>query len=189
MSSHHVVREKQEPALLVLDLDNFADELLGQLLEWSPTVITTQQTAEQLNAFGIKIDWIISNYLDEDLQSDVKIIPAGNGNSIEAAFSYLIKQGYPAVNIVSDKVNLEEYSPFAAQINLVILSGGKRIYTVNSGFSKWKVAGETIEILSSNHHINFTGLAKTEDNLYKTTHDGFFTLQFDEPFLFVAEEV
>ena len=56
MSSHHVVREKQEPALLVLGLDGFDDELLGQLLEWSPTVITTQQIAERLNAYGIKID-------------------------------------------------------------------------------------------------------------------------------------
>ena len=57
MSSHHIVREKQEPALLVLGLDNFPDELLGQLLEWSPTVITTSQTAEKLVVNGTKIDW------------------------------------------------------------------------------------------------------------------------------------
>ncbi len=61
MSSHHIVREKQEPALLVLGLDSFSDELLGQLLEWSPTVIVTELTAERINAYGIKIDWIISN--------------------------------------------------------------------------------------------------------------------------------
>ena len=46
MSSHHIVREKQEPALLVLGLDDFPDELLGQLLEWSPTVIVTADTVE-----------------------------------------------------------------------------------------------------------------------------------------------
>jgi len=55
MSSHHVVREKQEPALLVLGLGNFPDELLGQLLEWSPTVIATPQTAEELVVKGIKV--------------------------------------------------------------------------------------------------------------------------------------
>ncbi len=72
MSSHHIVREKQEPALLVLGLDNFPNELLGQLLEWSPTVITTSQTAEKLIVNGIKIDWIITDG-DEDIsQSDVK---------------------------------------------------------------------------------------------------------------------
>ena len=43
MSSHHIVREKQEPALLVLGLNNFSTELLGQLLEWNPTVITTER--------------------------------------------------------------------------------------------------------------------------------------------------
>ncbi|MFD2144372.1 hypothetical protein [Mucilaginibacter antarcticus] len=39
MSSHHIVREKQEPALLVLGLDGFDEEQLGQLLEWSPTLM------------------------------------------------------------------------------------------------------------------------------------------------------
>ena len=60
MSSHHIVREKQEPALLVLGLDSFPAELLGQLLEWNPTVIATQLTAKSLNDYGIKI--IAVNY-------------------------------------------------------------------------------------------------------------------------------
>jgi thiamine pyrophosphokinase len=62
MSSHHIVREKQEPALLVLGMDNFSDELLGQLLEWSPTVIATEIMAEKLNANGIKIDCVIVDF-------------------------------------------------------------------------------------------------------------------------------
>ncbi|RZK41505.1 MAG: thiamine pyrophosphokinase, partial [Pedobacter sp.] len=39
MSSHHIVREKQEPALYIHQLGNFDEEKLGQLLEWSPTVL------------------------------------------------------------------------------------------------------------------------------------------------------
>lgn len=54
MSSHHIVREKQEPALLVLSMDAFDEEMLGQLLEWSPTVICSTGTAEKLDASGIK---------------------------------------------------------------------------------------------------------------------------------------
>jgi thiamine pyrophosphokinase len=188
MSSHHVVREKQEPALLVLSLDNFDDDLLGQLLEWSPTVITTPQTAEQLNAFGIKIDWVISNS-DDDLQSDVKIIPQGDLSETESALNFLVIQAYPAVNIVADDIDLDDYIAYADKINLVILAKGNRICTIQSGFTKWKVSGEFIEVLSPTASLQFSGLENVGDNLYKTTHDGFFTLSFDEAFLFVAEDI
>src|ERR1700753_1302235 len=100
MSSHHIVREKQEPALLVLGLDTFSDELLGQLLEWSPTVIVTEETAEIINANGIKIDLIITDKHHDGLQSDVKYLSAGNEGFCGAALKYLITNGYPAVNII-----------------------------------------------------------------------------------------
>jgi thiamine pyrophosphokinase len=61
MSSHHIVREKQEPALLVLSLTDFSFELLGQLLEWSPTLIAITETAIQLHENQIKVDWLIAN--------------------------------------------------------------------------------------------------------------------------------
>ncbi|HKB44066.1 MAG TPA: hypothetical protein VKC90_06745 [Chitinophagaceae bacterium] len=189
MSSHHIVREKQEPALLVLGLNNFPDEQLGQLLEWSPTVITTQQTAEKLNSYGIKVDWIITNDENEVLQSDVKLIPAGENTLLDAALKYLIQLNYPTVNIISDQLNLKDYEVFVDKINLVIFNNNKKIYPVTSGFNKWKPFGEIIEVLSSSRKINFTGLEKTKDHQYKTTNDGFFSLHFSEPFLFIAEEI
>lgn len=189
MSSHHIVREKQEPALLVLGLDDFPDELLGQLLEWSPTVITTRQTAEKLNAYGIKIDWIITDRDNEILQSDIKLMPAGNDPVLQVALKYLILQAYPAVNIITDKFELTDYQHFAEKINLVIFYNHKKIYAVNPGFNKWKPAGEIIEVLNPVNTLRFEGLEYTNDNSYVTIRDGFFSLQFDAPFLFIAEEV
>jgi thiamine pyrophosphokinase len=187
MSSHHVVREKQEPALLVLGLDNFSDELLGQLLEWSPTVITTPQTAERLNAYGIKIDWIITNGADEVLQSDVKLMSGGSDNLTDTALKYLTTYEYPAVNIITDELNLADYEPYADQINLVIFNDGKKIYPVNPGFSKWKPAGETIELLAEAKGFHFKGLENISGKRYETVSDGLFSLHFDTPFLFIAE--
>ena len=189
MSSHHVVREKQEPALLVLGLDGFDDELLGQLLEWSPTVITTPLTAEKLNSYGIKIDWIITDGGDEIEQSDVKLMSANNHNLAEAALKHLTAYEYPSVNIVTDELNLRYYESYAAQINIVIFNNGKKIFPVSPGFSKWKPAGDVIEILGDAKNLETTGLEKTGDNLYKTVSDGLFTLRFDGPFLFIAEEL
>src|SRR6187402_1178512 len=111
MSSHHIVREKQEPALLVLGMDNFEDELLGQLLEWSPTVIVTEPMAEKLNAYGIKIDWIITDSND-DIQSDVKQLPLKQASIIHTAFDFLIDSNYSAVNVVTDDLVLTDYLPF-----------------------------------------------------------------------------
>ena len=39
MSSHHIARDDQEPALIIANGEMCSQELLGQLLEWSPLVI------------------------------------------------------------------------------------------------------------------------------------------------------
>ena len=189
MSSHHIVREKQEPALLVLGLDNFSEEMLGQLLEWSPTVITTPLTAEQINAFGIKVDVIMADEMEAGLQSDVKLISTDGNNIISAAFEFLTGAGYPAVNVVTDDLQLNDFANFANRINIVIFCGGKKIYAINPGFSKWKPAAEKIEILSPSSGLQATGLEACGDNCYATTNDGFVTFNFNQPYLFIAEDI
>ncbi|CAN5515831.1 thiamine diphosphokinase [soil metagenome] len=189
MSSHHVVREKQEPALLILGMDSFPGELLGQLLEWSPTVIVTADTAEKMNSLGIKIDWIIAGDEAAALQSDVKVLPGGFDGYIASALTYLVSSGYPAVNIVTDEFDLADYESFAGEINLVVFSRDKKIFPVTSGFSKWKPHGEVIELLSIPARLKTTGLEMINEHHYKTTADGFYSLSFDTPYLFIAEEI
>jgi thiamine pyrophosphokinase len=188
MSSHHIIREKQEPALLVLGLDSFTDELLGQLLEWSPTLMVTADTAEQLNAFGIKFDVLVGDSTD-NLQADIKQISRGSGTVPEAALKYLANNGYPAVNVVTDELTLADYLPYAGELNIVIFNQGKKIYPVSSGFTKWKPAGDVIEIMSEVADLSHPGLEQTGNHIYKTTRDGFFTLGFAAPFVFIAESI
>lgn len=189
MSSHHIVREKQEPALLLLSLDNFSDELLGQLLEWSPTVITTPQVAEQLNSVEVKIDIIIADQIDLNLQSDIKQISLAGTSPLNATLNYLIKNDYNAVNIVANEVEIGGLNEFVPQINIVIYSGNKKIYAVSPGFSKWKPAGESIRILSLNLNLQTSGLADDSNGNFTTIADGFFSLDFDGDFLFITEEI
>jgi len=189
MSSHHIVREKQEPALLVLGLNSFSDELLGQLLEWSPTVIVTNQTAESVNAYGIKIDWIIAAEFNDQLQSDMKWMPANEAELIENSLKYLVDHNYPAVNIITDEFELNDYLDFCDKIDMVIFYDNKKIYCVNSGFSKWKPTGDIIEFLSEPQQFHSSGLIMLSHNRYQTTNDGFFSIQFEQPFIFIAEEL
>lgn len=187
MSSHHIIREKQEPALLIAGLDNFPDELLGQLLEWSPTVIVTADQAERVQTYGIKIDWLVGGELMEMDQSDIKLIPAGDDEPVTAALKYLIAQKYPAVNIITDNFNIVDFEQYAALLDLVVFYDNKKIMAVRSGFNKWKPAGERIEFLTQPHNFLYTGLFAETDTVFKTTHDGFITLQFSDNFLIIAE--
>ena len=60
MSSHHIVKENQEPALLILNTETIRFEKTQELLEWSPTVIVTEACLEKALGWGIKIDVVLA---------------------------------------------------------------------------------------------------------------------------------
>ncbi len=188
MSSHHVVREKQEPALLILELDDFDEEQLGQLLEWSPTVLADTNAGEKLYSLGIKFDVLLTAAEPVFLQENLRIVPAGD-DALKAGLQFLITEKYPAVNIIAGKNSIPDLLAFADQLTLVIFCQNQKIYPVSSGFSKWKMAGETIYIDQIPADLEYTGLEKISSNQFKTLNDGFFVLDFKQPFLFIAEEI
>jgi thiamine pyrophosphokinase len=187
MSSHHIVREKQEPALLVAGLDNFSDEELGQLLEWSPTVIATLTLAEQLAVYGIKVDGILADQVTNFEQADVKLITLGNQHWLQAALTYLVEQNYPAVNIVTDELDLAVYEEYVAKINLVIFYNKQKIYPVNSGFTKWRPAGELVQVLTPEPIVEARNLQQTAPQQYQTIADGLIGFTFNAPYAFISE--
>ncbi|MFM6975861.1 MAG: thiamine pyrophosphokinase [Sphingobacteriaceae bacterium] len=188
MSSHHIVREKQEPALLIMSLEHFPAEYLGQLLEWSPTVLVSEQVYEQADSIGIKIDGVVTANANFDAQEHTLLIPA-EGEPLEDALKHLVAEGYPAVNIIDDHFALKDYVFFVDLINLVIFNPVKKIFPIKSGFSKWQSAGQKIELMHEVHHLHLEGLKKRHDHEYETEKDGFYSLTFDQPFIFIAEEL
>lgn len=189
MSSHHIVREKQEPALLILSLEDFEDEDLGQLLEWSPTLIATVPVAEQLVVYGIKVDWIIGNSVSSFSQSDVKWIALNDNQSeLEAGLDYLVAQGYPAVNIITDQLEANIFLKYINYINLVVFHQEKKIYAITSGFSKWRPAGEVIEILTLDERVETQNLELIAPQQYQTITDGTTVFTFNGPRIFISEE-
>ncbi len=109
MSSHHIVRDDQEPALIIANGASCNIELLGQLLEWSPLVIVLDSAIERVVELGIKVDVLLgdfdrgfdANYYKET-QFPLEIIhtPDQNKTDLEKAFDYLIERKMPAVNVV-----------------------------------------------------------------------------------------
>lgn len=192
MSSHHIVREKQEPALLIFDLSEFNEEYLGQLLEWSPTIMVPLALFEKVISLGIKVDMVLAKE-DPNLlyfQEHVKVISCDE-NVLDCALKYLVKEGFPAVNVISNHFKANEYQFYTDLIDVVIFKGNQKIFPIKSGFSKWKTAGETIFILQENlvSQLSTSGLNLIGPGQYGTEKDGFYSLTFQNPFIFIAEEL
>jgi hypothetical protein len=60
MSSHHFVKQGQEPTLIILSISPSSFEHVQSLLEWSPKVYVADTTLETVLRWGIKIDGIIA---------------------------------------------------------------------------------------------------------------------------------
>lgn len=188
MSSHHIIREKQEPALLIMSIDGFNHENLGQLLEWSPTVIVNEAMFEIVDSLGIKIDGVVSANLSYLAQPETIIIHTEN-NPLQDALKYLTGEQYPAVNIIDEHFCAKDYALYVERIDIVVLTPHKKIFPVRPGFSKWQVAGEEIEVLLEAHNLHVSGLKPVSEHLFETEKEGFYTLTFEQPFTFIAERL
>ena len=188
MSSHHIVREKQEPALLIMNLDGFESEHLGQILEWSPTVIVSEDIYELADSLALKIDAVITRDPGFNAQESTRLILTDT-EPLEDALKYLVGENYPAVNIITKNFILKDYALFVNDIDIVVFIAGKKIFPVRSGFSKWQPAGEQIHLLHEVNNLKISGLIVGADHVLKTEKDGFYSLTFDQPFMFIAETI
>jgi len=192
MSSHHIVREKQEPALFINALGDFDEEYLGQILEWSPSIIVPLHLFEKVISMGIKVDVVLANGVQNlsVFQEHVKVIPY-RISDLDTALNHLVSEGFPSVNIITDRFEANEYQPYVNLIDLVIFKDNQKIYPIRSGFSKWKTEGERIFVLQAIdvEQPTTTGLKAINALEYRTEKDGFFSFVFDKPFLFIAEEI
>ncbi|ADB38814.1 thiamine diphosphokinase [Spirosoma linguale] len=164
MSSHHIVREKQEPALLIANGEACSAELLGQLLEWSPTVVVLDSAIWRVLDLGIKVDVLLGDF-DRDLDLDaireqqypLEIVhtPNQDKTDLDKGIEYLIERGYPAVNIVwatgrradHSLTNMTNIVRYKDQIRIVMIDDHSKIFPLVGRFEKWYEAGTPISLI------------------------------------------
>lgn len=146
MSSHHFVKEQQEPALLVLNVKDINYDIVAPLLEWVPTVMVAQDEVFSVISWGIKLDLILAemdfqkqNYRLLEEQYPVKFLGVRDGAFLEEALQYLIATKHSAVNIIGfdhkQVFGLHDKLDF---LDIVVIDGPMRYYPVKSGsFKKW----------------------------------------------------
>lgn len=185
MSSHHIIREKQEPALYIQELGEFNEEYLGQLLEWSPTLIVNASCYEKAISLGLKVDVAVNAAEENFFQENTRIINV-EGDELGAVLDYLIAEKYPAVNIIDSKHNLRELGNYISEINIVVFTATEKAYAIKSGFKIWKAKGciFKIEILS---YFETSNLMQEEQGDFVVINDGFVEFTFHAPYLFISE--
>lgn len=185
MSSHHIVREKQEPALYIHDFNNFDEENLGQLLEWSPTLLVASTQYEKAVSLGLKVDVVFGDNEKLSSQENTKFILATN-NSLQTVVKYLIAEKFPAVNIISKENKFDDLAGFLPDINIVLFTETEKSYAVKSGFSVWKPKGTIfhIDVIS---YFESSNIKQVENNDFVVINDGFVSFNFTTDYLFLSE--
>ena len=185
MSSHHIVKEKQEPALYIHDFNNFDDEYLGQMLEWSPTLIVASTQYEKATSLGLKVDVVFGDDETLMLQENTKFIYVKN-TTLQIVVKYLISEKYPAVNIISKENKFDDLVCYLSDINIVLFTATEKSYAIKTGFSIWKPAGTlfNIDIIS---YFETTNLKQEENGSFVVKEDGFVRFNFTTEYLFLSE--
>jgi len=164
MSSHHIVRDDQEPALIIANGAACSQELLGQLLEWSPFVIVLDSAIERVLKLEIKVDVLLGDfdrdfnpqhYLEKQYPLEIVHTPDQNKTDLEKAFDYLIEKGHTAVNVIwatgrradhtiTNITNIVRYRKF---LKIVILDDHSKIFLLPKRFQKWYPKDSIISLI------------------------------------------
>lgn len=168
MSSHHFVKDQQEPAVWIVDADGVSLEQIAPMLEWVPTVLVNESAVEQVLSWGIKIDLILAS---EDFQKTndsllqeqfpLKFLTESEPNSLNRGTEYLLETDHKAVHLIGmSHLQALQLPARISELDLTIVDGDWKFYPVKSGiFRKWFAEttihlhakeGQPIEIQNSN---------------------------------------
>jgi thiamine pyrophosphokinase len=164
MSSHHIVRDDQEPALIIANGATCSQELLGQLLEWSPFIIVLDSAIERVMELDLKIDVLLGDfdknfdtekYRESQYPIEIVHTPDQNKTDLEKAFDYLIARKIPAVNVVwatgkrADHTitNLTNMVRYRDLLKIVIIDDHSKVFLLPKKFEKWYTANTIISII------------------------------------------
>jgi thiamine pyrophosphokinase len=164
MSSHHIVRDDQEPALIIANGAECSRELTNQLLEWSPFVIVLDSAIERVLDLGIKIDVLLGDfdhgfdaeyYKEKQYPLEIIHTPDQDKTDLEKAFDFLIERGHKAANVIwatgkrADHTmsNLTNIVRYREMLKIVILDDYSKIFLLPGRFEKWYTKNSIISLI------------------------------------------
>jgi hypothetical protein len=189
MSSHHFVREGQEPALMILG--NFSFESVESLLEWAPMVIISENVLEKVLSWGIRVDAVIVRMEDvagvqsrlHEVQVVKLVIVDEEVEFATAGLKFLIEKGQSDVNLFVER--LEKIQPFLKEffpsLDMVVFDENERWIPSTSTFEKWVVEGTQVKVRKTvpDQELLLSGL-QAVDGVYRADAEGMISISSPE---------
>jgi hypothetical protein len=191
LSSHHFVKEGQEPALFILDALSL--ELAEPLLEWAPLVIVTDTVLPTVLRWGIKIDVVLVQVdrmaemnIQLNDQGPVQIISYNDQNDLlSAVFTFLINKEQKAVNVMGETSDFlfTTINRFTQKIQVDVFAKGINWLCIYAGrYEKWLPAKSRLMIrVEENQNIQSKGISH-QQQFWEAEKDGMVTIQSDRSF-------
>ena len=162
MSSHHFVKEQQEPAVFILAVKGISFETVAPLLEWSPTLLVAQEAVEVVLSWGIKIDVVLgtldfqkeNRHLLEE-QYPLRFLTVLTRTILEEGIHYLLASQHKGVHLVGfDHKKHQELEAFTQKLDLTVVDGDWKYYPVKGRkFTKWFVPTEIRLLATENQPV------------------------------------
>lgn len=207
MSSHHIVKDEQEPALFIVEPEASNLELIQQLLEWSPTLVVVEQALEKVLSWGIKIDVVVcqeANFEEVRIktieQYPIEIIAAAD-DLIENGLRYLYHRNHVSVNIITYFEKHAFAQNFLEKMDVIVFSHEfKAFYVAHGSWKKWVTADTLFKILPVTSQIPpqtenlipcIEAPALTEGNnpYLKPEHEGFIQVSNEQHPFWIFEKI
>jgi hypothetical protein len=194
MSSHHFVREGQEPALLITSAASL--QQAEPLLEWVPLVIITEAALDHVQAWGIKIDAVVclaAHAADIELQlvdqMPLVVLPhSPEEDPIARALQHLATTRHTMVNILTPPIEALFHLATRFPTLQTTLLGPDVRWSLSTHFEKWLPAGNRLYLRpAEGKRLSLHGLESVE-NGYQAAHDGIVRVHGTSPF-WVGEPV
>ena len=162
MSSHHFVKEQQEPAVFILNPSGINFESVAPLLEWSPTILVDQESVDLVLSWGIKIDVILatSSFQEENRhlleeQYPLRFLTVSTESALEEGIHYLLASQHKGVHLVGfDHQKHQQLEEKILHLDLTLVDGDWKYYPVKGGkFSKWFAPSEIRLLAAENQPV------------------------------------
>ncbi|MGG5507820.1 MULTISPECIES: thiamine diphosphokinase [unclassified Myroides] len=168
MSSHHIVRDDQEPALIIANGAACSQDLLDQLLEWSPYIVVLDEAIERVIALNIKVDVLIGDfdrnfdptpYLEKQYPLEIVHCPDQETTDLEKALNFLLAKGIKAANVLwatgkrADHTftNITTLIKYRDTMKIVILDDYSKIFRLPSTYKKWYTKDSILSLIPIGH--------------------------------------
>lgn len=216
MSSHHIIRDNQEAALLIADGEACSVALMEELLEWSPFVLVLDGALARVLEWNIRVDvWLGDFDSGEALTERAQALgiervhtPNQDFTDLQKGFDYLIGRGFHSVHVLwAGGKRMDHYfnniftaAAWSDRLDISFIDDITRAFFISKEFRKWYPkntpisllpCGEAHEVITENLVWNLANetlkLPEKTSSSNRVLADGFVDIKFKSGHILLVE--